>query len=174
MQAKGKMTEESDDKKIDVFLKMYERNEQYHDVKEKTIWLGGTVYATFSVVAIKLIADYKHKIETIPGLATWLKWSLAAIGLSAGLFVLFQYLHKCESAVKTEKFLDLVPRLRSATYTEIREAPRHPPKKPGCGLWKKMTWYAKRFKDLRHGKPGFLILIAMGALFAIQMRILLG
>ncbi len=38
----------------DMLRTLYERNEKYHDIKERVVWLAGVLYFTFSVFVIKL------------------------------------------------------------------------------------------------------------------------
>jgi len=37
--------------KLDMFLKLYELNEDYHDKKEQMVWLGATLYLSFVVAS---------------------------------------------------------------------------------------------------------------------------
>ncbi len=43
----------------DMLRTLYERNEQYHDIKERVVWLAGVVYFTFSVFVLRWIPDHK-------------------------------------------------------------------------------------------------------------------
>lgn len=158
-----------DEKKSeDLWMKLYERNEQYHDAKEKTIWLGGTVYATFSLAVIKLVTDYKCQIEMIQDLKCRLKWALGLFGFCIGWFVLYQIRAKCESAVKTGKYHKLLPVLRQASYEKIIKDTQFPPEE-------RRGRFTKRLKALwQNGLPGFLIFIPMIILFIIQMKMLSG
>ena len=41
---------------------LYEKNYEYHHVKERVVWLAGTIYLTFSIVLISWYLLYQSKI----------------------------------------------------------------------------------------------------------------
>ncbi len=43
----------------DMLMTLRERNEQYHDIKERVVWLAGTVYFGFSLLVVK--AHHLHE-----------------------------------------------------------------------------------------------------------------
>ncbi len=64
---------------------LYERNEHYHNIKERVVWFAGVVYLTFSVALLAWYLDPENRnvLCSIPGLEKW----HVAVFLSA-IFVL--------------------------------------------------------------------------------------
>ncbi len=51
---------DKDETNVEEMLRtLYVQNEQYHDTKERVVWLAGVIYFTFSVFVILWLPDHK-------------------------------------------------------------------------------------------------------------------
>ncbi len=164
-----------DEKKIEeIWMKLYERNEQYHDTKAKSVWLGGTVYVSFSLAVIKLITDNMDKVNEARYLIRGgLIAAISLVFLSVFWFVFHQIRSKSESAKKTGEFHKLLSK-PSFTYEEMMKCTKFPGDKPE-GRKERRDRRQERRKVLKlAGLPGFIILIPMTVIFVIQLLLMLG
>jgi hypothetical protein len=99
------------DEIVELLKALYERNVDYHNVKERVVWLAGVVYLTFSAA---LMAWYFQNRDTIT-FSCLEKYFTAAflsvVFLLTATFILRQTWHKVRSTVKTEQFFKLIRKL---------------------------------------------------------------
>ena len=158
--------------KNEILLKLYEMNENYHSVKEKSIWLACAIYLTVSAAVIKWIVDSKAdwlKMIWIPlskgSPALYIVILVAVLYLTIFLYIVFQNKKKCESVVKTGNFNKLIKSLDigdKVTYEDIIEKTRYSETKLSS---------IKCFFIL--GYPAVLILLLITVIFVAQLLLML-
>ncbi len=91
------------DPMLDVFLKLYELNENYHYQKEKRAWIAAAGYIGFSLIAIKWLAG-----QNIPSFCTaqsrWLTIFIIVVYACAMSFIFLQFLGRWQSVAKTHAY----------------------------------------------------------------------
>jgi predicted Co/Zn/Cd cation transporter (cation efflux family) len=106
---------------------LYERNEAYHDVKERVVWLAGTIYLTFSALLIAWYLRLPSKNVLSRFLTSFVKpWhiiaSLSAIFVLTGAFIIRQTVEKARSAVITEQYMKVVADVSNKSYKDLKRA----------------------------------------------------
>jgi hypothetical protein len=98
--------------KVEDMLKtLYERNEHYHDVKERVVWLAGLFYLTFSAALITWFLEHKELIVENQLPLRQIAIFLVIVFLITATFIFRQTSHKVTSAVKTGQFNQLIRNL---------------------------------------------------------------
>lgn len=141
---------------------LYELNEQYHNTKERIVWLAGVIYFTFSIVVLTWISKLP-KYEFI-----WINREcliiltmvfLTSIFCITSIFIICQTWHKCRSAIQTNNFHALIKHLddkRNRNYRALIEVTRY---KGGANFF-------------REGWSGVLILAAVLIFYFAQVALL--
>ena len=84
---------------VDLLKCLLERNEQYHDVKERVVWLAGVIYLTFSAA---LVGWYLKVGVSIPcELKNPVLYALSAIYILTVAFIIRQTREKAHSTMIT-------------------------------------------------------------------------
>ena len=95
----------------DMLRTLYERNEQYHDIKERVVWLAGVGYFTFSVFVLRWIPHHKDiwaKRNLLP-ILTMVFLTLLFIVIS--IFIIRQTKEKAGTVIITKKLRCLIGKL---------------------------------------------------------------
>ena len=101
----------------EVFMKLYELNQKYHDTKEKRAWIAVSFYALFSAAIFSLSSGNDNPCSVCAVIAIL----LTVIFVCVGIFVWFQYRQKRVS-VEYEKELEKILSKRIAnTDKELRD-----------------------------------------------------
>jgi hypothetical protein len=97
------------DEIVDLLKALFVRNEQYHDVKERVVWLAGVIYLTFSAA---LIGWYLKSDVCIPcQLKKPVLFALSAIFVLTVAFIIRQIREKVHSTVITWQHFTLMKKL---------------------------------------------------------------
>ncbi len=151
---------EEDPKVKDILIALYTQNEQYHNIKERVVWLAGIVYLTFSVFVLRWIPHHKDiwaEGNLLPKLTMTF---LTLLFIVTVVFIIRQTWEKSVSVMKTNKFLDLIGELdqetEKITYRILINRPRKEP----------------RF--FREGWSGVLILAIVLIFYSAQVVFLCG
>ena len=147
----------------DVYLAIFSRNEQYHDHKEQMVWVGTSVYLSFSAVAIGWLVGSPNGLQNQCGV---LLPVLGTLYLLAATFVWTQNIYKSQSAVISEQLRALLGRMDDGDLkcAQIQRAAEYPRSRPLCS---RLRDYAER------GRTGLLCLLATTVGFAFQVYLVL-
>ena len=109
------------DEVVDLLKSLFERNERYHEVKERVVWLAGVIYLTFSAA---LIGWYLKSGVSIPcDLKKPVLFGLSAIFVLTVAFIVRQTREKVHSAVITGQHFRIMRELpHRRTHTELMNA----------------------------------------------------
>ncbi len=98
---------ETDPKMKDILIALYTQNEQYHNIKERVVWLAGIVYFTFSVFVLRWIPDHKNIWAERQLLTLVTMTFLTLLFIVTFVFIIRQTKEKAGAAVRTDNFFDL-------------------------------------------------------------------
>ncbi len=117
----------NNERKVEEMLRtLYERNDQYQNIKERVVWLAGVVYLAFSAALMAWYLDPENRnvLCSIPGLEKWHGVVfLSTIFVLVAVFIYRQTRHRVKAAAKTEQFDELIGNLHSRrTYADLMNA----------------------------------------------------
>ena len=110
-----RMAEENTNAK-DILIALYNRNEQYHDSKDKAMWLAASVYLGFTVGLMVWLLENECLWK---GRKVFFTIFLSIVFLLVGAFIFFQNLEKCRSVRKAELFDCLIKELGKRKRKEL-------------------------------------------------------
>jgi hypothetical protein len=144
---------------VDLLKVLYERNEQYHHVKERVVWLAGVIYLTFSAV---LIGWYLRSDVCIPcKLEKPVSFALSAIYLLTVVFIIRQTREKVHSTVITWQHFTLMTKLPNhRNHIDLMTANTY-----NHGLWEALGDF------VGYGWSGHLILGVVSIFFLVQLTV---
>jgi hypothetical protein len=147
-----------DDDVAELLKTLFEQNEQYHNFKERVVWLAGTIYLTFSAL---LIAWYVNSDNISLRCSSQKHFVTAFLTLIFALtvtFILRQTREKVRSTMITDQHLKRIGSLRHRRcYADLRSAYDQK-----CG-----------FLDfIERGWSGLLILGVVCGFYAAQLIVL--
>lgn len=145
---------------------LFEKNETYHDHKEIVAWQALAIYLAFSLIFMNWLHSNLPDFTAFSG---W--WFIVVIGIAffpAFFFVRQQVYLKAFSALKSEKYRELMYRLPEPTSEEIRMALANIE-----NIEEGMCPYQKRRIFRSRGRPGIWALISMSLFFVAQIAFLI-
>ena len=96
---------------LDVFLKLYDLDQSYHNQKERRAWLAIIGYIGFSLIAIKWLAS-----QDIHSFCVYQKWWLTAfiftVYACAMSFIFLQFLGRWQAVARTGAFDRIIYRIQ--------------------------------------------------------------
>ena len=144
----------------ELFVKLYALNDDYHNNKERMIWLATTVYLGFALAVLGWLASHKSEWQ-------YDKWPfiafLSMVFLESFCFIFDQNWNKCRSVKIADQLNSLIGQFDSQDglkYEDLEQATRYSPETP-CK--------EKRRDFCVNGKPGIIILFAITTFFAAQI-----
>ena len=148
----------------DMLMTLRERNEQYHDIKERVVWLAGTVYFGFSLLVLKalLVPEQKDTIESLKPFATNF---LVLIFALTFIFIVRQIWERCKTVVKSGKFNTLIRHLGNSRYRSYR-------KMMDLTRYSETKFLKKVCQFFCMGWSGVLVLLVVVVLFVAQLFLL--
>ncbi len=149
----------------DILIALYTQNEQYHDSKEKAIWLAASVYLGFSVAVMVWLLDNKSIWLGGKGVQKCiLIFFFTLLFIPTSVFIERQNWEKCKSVRKTDLFNHLIKMLGRRKNKELAYKDLVRLTDPG----KLPYWY-----NLFHrGWPGAIILFVVVLFYVWQIVLL--
>lgn len=96
---------------LDVFLKLYDLDQHYHDQKEKRAWLATSGYIGFSLIAIKWLAS-----QDIHSFWVYQRWWLTAciftVYACAMSFILLQFMGRWQAVARIGAYNRIIYRIQ--------------------------------------------------------------
>ncbi len=154
---------DKDETNVEEMLRtLYVQNEQYHDTKERGVWLAGVVYFAFSLFVLPKIPDSVKMWETVePPL---IKLTTVFLTLLFGItfeFISRQTYHRNLAAVASTNFRELIKKLdkEQLSYNRLESQTNFKKAREGMNFF-------------RQGWPGVLVLAGCLVFYATQMLLL--
>lgn len=140
----------------------YQKNQDYHDAKERMLWLAGTVYFSFSIVIVGWILLPGHTITDVQ--KGWFTGFVSALGLAVFFFAYIQNWWKCQAAHVDVLMTDWLSQKANSksSLKDVCEVKKYP-----HTTFREMVCYS-----FRYGKPGIVILFALLIFAAAQISFL--
>jgi succinate dehydrogenase hydrophobic anchor subunit len=154
------MDKEEVDRKLEVLMKLHEVNYDYQNQKDQMVWLGSSVYLSFSAAAV---VWFLSKPEILSGHSRKLVFDVLMFFLSVVAFI-FVCFHNWNKAWSVERDYFLKDKIKTfdtgeiPSYKQIVDA-AYPNWKPSC----RQKWYL----SWKNGKSGILILAVMALFFMV-------
>lgn len=151
---------EKDTNVKDILIAPYNLNEQYHNTKERVVWLAGVVYFTFSVFVMRWIPGNTCIWARDEWLTIATTIFLTLLFLVTSIFICGQTWHKCKATIMTDKLNDLIWKLDDINFRNYETLIRE-------------TKYQKGDANFfREGWSGVLILVAVLVFYVAQLFLL--
>lgn len=149
-----------EDEIVDLLKALFVRNEQYHDVKERVVWLAGVIYLTFSAA---LVGWYLRSDVCIPyEYRKPILYALSAIFVLTVTFIIRQTREKVHSTVITWQHFKLMRELpHRRTHTELMNA----------NTYSNRMWEAL-WDFISLGWSGNIILGVVSIFFPVQLTVI--
>jgi hypothetical protein len=139
---------------------LYDRNFEYHHVKERVVWFAGTIYLTFSALLIAWYVNSDNISLRCSSQKHFAAAFLSLIFVFTAAFIIRQTREKVHATVITEQYLELIG---SFSYR------RHHAELKGAYEYKFGFW-----DFIGRGWSGLLILGVVCSFFAAQLVVLYG
>ena len=153
----------------DILIALYQQNETYHDVKEKVIWLAGTVYYAFSFFVIKALLDIPNDRFVDKSLCWPAAIFLVAIFVLVIWFLRFHNRAKLKSVHEFDNLRSIIKQ-HGAEYRKLIP----PPRERRCTSIQTLTPLGRSRRYMRHGPriPGVIVMIGASVFFVAQLTFL--
>jgi hypothetical protein len=153
---------------VEVALKRYELNERYHEVKERSVWLGVSGYTAFAVALGTWLPG--HASEWMN--TKWAIWMIVIVVTAAAFyFIVLQNWYKVRSAIIETQLRNFFMKFDDGTTEEPTIADlflRY------TELDTSMTRKERRSRFVQEGKGGVVALVAVLVLSIPLFVILVG
>ncbi len=109
----------NNERKVEEMLRtLYEQNEQYHNTKERVVWLSGVIYFIFSSAVLAWIPNSENTV--VQGQKPIITIFLILIFVLASVFILRQTGEKTISSTRNTKFLALIEHFDDSNYRNYK------------------------------------------------------
>ena len=145
--------------KLELFERLYQLNDDYHNKKEQMIWLGTTVFLGFTIASAKWIVDSKAILLPY---RLYIATFLSIVALLAFVFVYLQNRYKCQSADVTGKMNALIGRFdkeKTLSFAAIEQASKSP----------RYSLFQSIKTQFKLGKPGLVCMLIIAIFAAADM-----
>ncbi len=155
---------EEDPNVKDILIALYTQNEQYHNIKERVVWLAGIVYFTFSVFVLRWIPHHEDIWAEGKCLSTLTMAFLTLLFIVTIVFIIRQTKEKIGTVVITKNLRCLISDLDKKSTEPYKTLI-----KQTCPKEAK-----KKALFFREGWSGVLVLAAVLIFYSTQVVFLYG